>query len=147
MAVTCSYLLDSLLALSALHLAFLSKNEEYRPSWLQIGLEYENRAVTALNKVLQQEITPENYEPSFNCSALIIVFAAAYPGVSHDTGSRLFDPLDEVLGMRKLMVGPQVLFFHKDQGGNELELKGWRGARRGGNAKVKLDLVSACQKW
>ncbi|EAW11884.1 uncharacterized protein ACLA_006410 [Aspergillus clavatus NRRL 1] len=118
MATSHPFLLDSLLALSALHLASVQPDDS-RPC-LEAALKYQNQACAVFTRVLA-EISSENCGPAFLCSVFILLCATAYPCVAGD--SHPFDPLAQVLETRRLLVGCAFLYHHLNQ--HPGELKGW----------------------
>ncbi|KAH1466015.1 hypothetical protein KXX58_005561 [Aspergillus fumigatus] len=107
MATSHPFLLDSLLALTALHLAFLNPADK-RP-WMEAALKYQNQACSVFSRVLV-DISPENCGPAFICAVFILLCATAYPCVAGDTHP--FDPLAQVLETRRLLVGCAFLYHH-----------------------------------
>lgn len=104
MALSHVFFLDSVLSFSALHLAFLEVND--RHWWLQTALKYQNKASSAFHRSLT-DIGPHDCEATFQCSIFILLFAAAYQGVSRD--SHILDPVSEILSQRKLVEGCALL--------------------------------------
>lgn len=100
LALSNDFLLDTIMALSALHLEYLESSA--RKSWLRTGLDYQDRALPAFNKALS-EITPSNCEAVTICAMLMIVLVLAIPGVAD--GSDSSDPVSEILGLRNLLHG------------------------------------------
>ncbi|KAJ5782345.1 hypothetical protein N7457_004119 [Penicillium paradoxum] len=120
MASSCAYLLDSIHALSALHLA--SIEPENRASWLDAAVRYQGQTCAGLGKILPA-ISESDYEPAFVTSIFIMLFAMGVRVLSLD--SRPLDPLSVVLESRTLMSGPAMLFCRLNQGGIEAQLDGW----------------------
>ncbi|RHZ67964.1 gamma-glutamyltransferase family protein [Aspergillus thermomutatus] len=118
MATSHPFLLDSLLALTALHLAFLNPDDK-RP-WMEAALKYQNQACSVFSRVLV-EISPENCGPAFLCAVFILLCATAYPCVAGDTHP--FDPLAQVLETRRLLVGCAFLYHHLNR--HPGQLKEW----------------------
>lgn len=104
LATSHHYVMDSLLAVGALHLASLEA-EELHP-WLQVALTYQNQAINGLRQTLVTR--PQNYEALFACSVFICLFVTAYPGICRDVHPS--DPLDEILAVRSVLSG-SVFFF------------------------------------
>ncbi|OOF93841.1 hypothetical protein ASPCADRAFT_150346 [Aspergillus carbonarius ITEM 5010] len=119
-AVAHPFLLDSLLALSALHLAYLETHDNH--SWLEVALKYQNRACSAFSRVLA-EMSPENCGPAFICSIFIMLCATAYPCVSQDR--QTFEPLSHVLEIRQLIAGCAFLFEQLNGMEYRGDLQGW----------------------
>ena len=119
-AVSHAFLLDSLLGLSALHLAYLNTHDNR--SWLEIALKYQNRACSAFTRVLA-EMTPENCAPAFLCSIFIMLCATAYPCVTQD--KHTFEPLSHVLEIRQLIAGCAFLFEQLSGMEYRGDLQGW----------------------
>ncbi|OJI87548.1 hypothetical protein ASPTUDRAFT_137176, partial [Aspergillus tubingensis CBS 134.48] len=119
-AVSHAFLLDSLLGLSALHLAYLNTHDNR--SWLEIALKYQNRACSAFTRVLT-EMTPENCAPAFLCSIFIMLCATAYPCVTQD--KHTFEPLSHVLEIRQLIAGCAFLFEQLSGMEYRGDLQGW----------------------
>lgn len=122
LAVSHSYLLDSILALSALHLAYSETNETRH--WLHVALKYQSIAVSGFNKALAS-ISPENCKPAFFCSIFTMLFTTAYPGISRDT--QPVEPLSEVLELRTLIAGCMILFIQLAESDTTGEMKRWMG--------------------
>ncbi|KAL2809642.1 nucleophile aminohydrolase [Aspergillus granulosus] len=119
LATSNPFLLDILLAFSALHLAFLEQGE---PKWLEIALKYQNRACSAFSKMLA-ELAPESLGPAFICSIFIMLCAFAYPCVSQNRDT--FDPLAQVLEIHRLLVGCVFLFEQLDSVQQPEEIQAW----------------------
>jgi hypothetical protein len=100
LALSHDYLLDTILALSALHTEYLDVC--ITRYWLHIALDYQHRALLAFNNALAH-ITPRNCEPIAVCSMLMIILVMAIPGVSEDGSPP--DPASEILGLRNLLQG------------------------------------------
>lgn len=120
LAVSYNYLLDSLLAVSALHLASIEVNETR--SWLHVALKYQNQAVSGFSKALA-EMSSQTCQPAFFCSVFTMLFATAYPGISQDSQS--VDPLSEVLELRTLVAGCMILFTQLAESNGTDEMKAW----------------------
>ncbi|EYE95687.1 uncharacterized protein EURHEDRAFT_455017 [Aspergillus ruber CBS 135680] len=100
-----AFLLDAMLALSAMHLAFSETNETRY--WLELGLKYQTSACTSLSRLLTVDVTPEYFGPAFLSSVFIMLTATAYPSVSRDNIA--FNALSQVLEMRRLLAGCSLL--------------------------------------
>ncbi|CAG7946062.1 unnamed protein product [Penicillium nalgiovense] len=120
MATSCPYLLDSIHAFSALHLA--SVETDNRASWLDHAARYQSQACAGLSKVLP-EMSPQDYEPAFVSSIIIMLFAIGSRVLS--TENRPLDPLLVVLEARTLISGPAMLFSRINEGGIDAQLDGW----------------------
>lgn len=120
MAASCPYLLDSIHAFSALHLA--SVETDNRALWLNHAVRYQSQACAGLSKVLP-EISPPDYEPAFVSSIIIMLFAMGSRVLSLE--NRTLDPLLVVLEARTLMSGPAMLFSRILEGGVDAQLDGW----------------------
>lgn len=105
-ATSHAYVLDSVLAFTALHLAYLEPNS--RQTWLEIGSHYNNRACSEFRKVVGQ-VSASTLRPAFVCSIYIAMFAIARIALVGDKiqSSHLAD----VLQTRTLLKG--CLFFHQ----------------------------------
>ena len=77
MAFEHTFLLDGLLAMSALHLAHLEAGA--KKSWLQTALRYQDLTLAGLNKALCR-ISSENCEAVAVCSIFVLVLSIAIPG-------------------------------------------------------------------
>ncbi|KAL4923196.1 uncharacterized protein BDV17DRAFT_296592 [Aspergillus undulatus] len=121
LATSNPFLLDILMAFSALHLAFLEQ-EQGDTKWLEIALKYQNRACSAFSRTLA-DLAPENLGPAFICSIFIMLCAFAYPCVSHNRDT--FDPLAQVLEIHRLLVGCAFLFQQLDCVEQPDEMKAW----------------------
>ncbi|CAI7582593.1 unnamed protein product [Penicillium discolor] len=120
MAASCPYLLDSIHAFSALHLASIETDN--RTSWLNHAVQYQSQACAGLSKVLP-EISPPDYEPAFVSSIIIMLFAMGSRVLSLET--RPLDPLLVVLEARTLMSGPAMLLSRILEAGVGSRLDGW----------------------
>ncbi|CAG8897550.1 unnamed protein product [Penicillium egyptiacum] len=120
MAASCPYLLDSIHAFSALHLA--SVETDNRASWLDHAVRYQSQACAGLSKVLP-EMSPQDYEPAFVSSIIIMLFAIGSRVLSLE--ARPLDPLLVVLEARTLISGPAMLFSRIKEGGIDAQLDGW----------------------
>ncbi|KAL3468893.1 hypothetical protein BJX99DRAFT_242537 [Aspergillus californicus] len=121
------FLLDIILAFSAMHLAFLEQQdqpegESESSKYLEIALKYQNRACSAFSRVLA-DLAPENLGPAFICSIFIMLCAFAYPCVSLNRDT--FDPLAQVLEINRLLVGCAFLFQQLDSVEQPEEIKAW----------------------
>lgn len=122
LAMGAPFLLDSLLALAALHLA--TREPDDKGMWLEAALKYQNRACSAFSRVLA-ELTPEESGPAFICSIFIMLCATAYPCISQASHLHVFDPLTQVLEVRRLMAGCALLFQQLNELEHVGELRGW----------------------
>ncbi|KAJ5355984.1 hypothetical protein N7517_010593 [Penicillium concentricum] len=120
MAASCPYLLDSIHAFAALHLA--SVEPDNRASWLNHAVRYQSQACAGLSMVLP-EISPPDYEPAFVSSVIIMLFAMGSRVLSVE--SRPLDPISVILEARALMSGPAMLLSRILEGGVEAQLDGW----------------------
>jgi len=110
LALSHEFLLDTILALSALHLEHLESNTG--KSWMRTGLDYQDRALPAFNKALAQ-ITPGNCEAVIICAMLMIVLVLAIPSVAD--GSVSSDPISEIVSLRNLLHGiVQIVMQSRD---------------------------------
>lgn len=121
MATTSPYLLDSILALSALHLASIeADNRDY---WLAAASRYQGQSCSGLGRTLP-EITNQHYEPAFVASVFILIFATGFPVISLDGDPG--DPVARVAEVRLLLSGTNMLFQRLNEIGAEGgELDGW----------------------
>lgn len=120
MATSHPYLLDSILALTALHLAATEPSN--RQKWLEAAMRYQSLTCSGLGKVIP-EITHDQYGPAFVASVFIILYAQGFPVISLDTHP--VDGLSQVLEVRTLISGCAMLFTKITELGIEGELEGW----------------------
>ncbi|KAJ6071436.1 hypothetical protein N7499_009450 [Penicillium canescens] len=120
MASSFPYLLDSLLALSALHLA--SVEDENRASWLDTALNYQGQACSGLGKVIS-DLSPPDYEPAFVASIFILILAMGLKAIS--IHSQPPDPVSVVLEVRNLISGPAMISSRIHEAGGGSQLEGW----------------------
>lgn len=106
-AVTHDHVMDSLLALAALHLASEQVDRGEIPSWLETALTYQTHATTGLRQDLATN--PQNIEASFICSSIILILVTAYPGICWDDAPT--DPLSEILTLRSILSGAAFLWI------------------------------------
>lgn len=92
------FVLDSIMSLSAMHLAFLEPSN----NWTHTALEYQDRAVSGFRNVLNH-ITPQNCEAAFVCSVLITMLNFALPGICEERGST--DAVADLLSTRFMLQG------------------------------------------
>ncbi|KAJ5682169.1 hypothetical protein N7462_005334 [Penicillium macrosclerotiorum] len=121
MATSFPYLLDSILALTALHLA--TTETENRLSWLDAAVKYHSQACSGLGQILP-DIPSQHYEPAFVSSVFIMLFSSGFTGISSHM-SHTIDPLAMVLELRTLIAGAAMLFLHFNEMGCNAELSGW----------------------
>lgn len=121
MATSFPYLLDSMLALSALHLATLEPDNHF---WLDAAVRYQSQSCLGMGKILPI-ITPHHYEPAFVSSVFIMLFATGFSWLSQ--ANRPIDPITAVIEMRTLTSGSAMLFSHLQEtgAGVQAELEGW----------------------
>lgn len=120
MATSFPYLMDTLLALSALHLA--SMEADNRLAWLDTAIRYQSQACSGLGKILP-EITLQHYEPAFVSSVFIIIFATGFHSIS--TENKPGDPFAPVIEVRTLLNGASMLFNRFNEVGADGSLGGW----------------------
>ncbi|KAL5322544.1 hypothetical protein ACEPPN_010517 [Leptodophora sp. 'Broadleaf-Isolate-01'] len=102
-----TFLLDSLLAISALHLAH--RETGAKKSWLQTALRYQDLTLAGLNKVLSS-INPENCEAVALCSILVLTLSIAIPGICNDPDDEASrSPIADLPGLRKLVQGMEII--------------------------------------
>ncbi|PVH82496.1 hypothetical protein DL98DRAFT_570457 [Cadophora sp. DSE1049] len=107
MALEHTFLLDGLLAISALHLAHLETGA--KKSWLQTALRYQDLTLAGLNKALCR-ISSENCEAVAVCSIFVLLLSIAIPGVCNDPDEEASrNPLADLLGLRKLLEGMELV--------------------------------------
>ncbi|KOC08849.1 gamma-glutamyltranspeptidase [Aspergillus flavus AF70] len=120
LATSYPFCLDALLAFSALHLA--SKETGDNRQWVECALKYQNRSCSAMSRVLA-EFSVEYSGPAFICSILIMLCSYAYPCVSKD--DQPFDPLGQILEIRRLLAGCAFFFHQLGKMEHPGELAGW----------------------
>lgn len=120
-AVCHDYVMDSLLAVSALHLASEQMDADEIPTWLETALTYQTHATTGLRQELVTN--PQNIEASFMCSAIILILVTAYPGVCRDETP--VDPLYEIMTLRSILSGAAFLWMQMFHGTERAWLDAW----------------------
>ncbi|KAJ5717388.1 hypothetical protein N7488_003034 [Penicillium malachiteum] len=120
MAIAHPYLLDSILALTALHLASVETGNSQ--TWLEEAMRYQSQTCAGLSKVIP-EITQEQYGPALVASVFIMLYAQGFPVISPDTSA--VDGLEKVMEVRRLISGCAMLFKEITELGIEGELEGW----------------------
>ena len=105
MATSFPYLLDSILALSALHLATLEPDN--RLSWLDAAVRYQSQSCSGMGKILPI-VTPQHCEPAFFSSVFIMLFATGFSGLSR--ANHPMDPITAMVEVRTLISGCATLF-------------------------------------
>ncbi|OJJ95919.1 hypothetical protein ASPACDRAFT_35447 [Aspergillus aculeatus ATCC 16872] len=101
-ATTQPFALDSLLAFTALHLAYLEPNR--RHFWTVVAFDYSDKACSALSRVISR-LSAATADAAMVCSIYIVLFAIAQYRVSGPSASYL----DEVLRIAKLIRGCVLL--------------------------------------
>lgn len=122
MATSFPYLLDSILALTALHLATVEPQNHL--TWLDAAVRYQSQSCSGMGKILPA-ITPEHYEPAFMSSIFIMLFATGFSGLSR--ANRPVDPIAAVLEVRTLIAGCAMLFKRFSEVGAQVDLERWFG--------------------
>lgn len=120
MATSFPYLLDSILALSALHLATLEPDN--RLSWLDAAVRYQSQSCSGMGKILPI-VTPEHCEPAFLSSVFIMLFATGFSGLSR--ANHPMDPITAVVEVRTLISGCAMLFSRLLERGPQEQLEDW----------------------
>ena len=121
LSVSNPYLLDSILAWSALHLAYCyPASHRY---YLHIALDYQNSSVSEFNKVLASPMPLDNCKPALFCSIFTTMFTAAYPGVSREWDVHAIEPLSEVFQLRSLVTGCMFLIYQSVENDPTGEMK------------------------
>ena len=105
LAASHSFLLDSILGLSAMHLAFQEPAEARH--WLETGLKYQTSACSSLSRLLTMDVSAEMFGPAFLCSVFIMLTATAHPSVSSNKNP--FNPISQVLEIRRLLAGCSLM--------------------------------------
>lgn len=101
------------MALTALHLAHLDATT--RDSWIRIAMTYHDRALGGFNEALAN-ITPSNCEAATLCSIFVLIINIAVMGISRRDNERSLDldPVAEVVGLRKLLQGVEVILVQSE---------------------------------
>ncbi|KAJ5772189.1 hypothetical protein N7520_002718 [Penicillium odoratum] len=120
-AVCHDYVMDSLLAVSALHLASEQIDADEIPTWLETALTYQTHATAGLRHELVTN--PQNIEASFMCSAIILILVTAYPDVCRDETP--VDPLGEIMTLRSILSGAAFLWMQMFHGTERAWLDSW----------------------
>jgi hypothetical protein len=121
LALSHSYLLDAIFALSALHLDHLNDTSIPIPKfWFQTALDYQARTLAGFSCALAK-ITPENSSAVAACSILILQIAIALS----DDASNPSNPAMEILRMRNLIQGVAHIFESKKEALQTGELGPW----------------------
>lgn len=113
------FVMASLLAVAALHVASLESEELH--SWLQVALTYQNQAINGLRQTLVTG--PQNNEALFTCSIFICLFVTAYPGICQDVHP--IDPLDEILTVRSVLSGSAFFFTQVHSAQEKTSIDRW----------------------
>ena len=122
LSVSNTYLLDSIMAVSALHLAYIEADQSH--FWKEIALHYQNESVSGFYKVLAF-MTPENSKPAMFCSIFIMAFTTAYPCVIEGGDSHTVDPIEEVFQQRHLVAGCMILFYQQVENDTTGDMRMW----------------------
>ncbi|GJP97300.1 RTA1-domain-containing protein [Aspergillus niger] len=101
-ASTQSFALDSLLAFTALHLAYLEPNR--RQAWTLVAFNYSDKACSMLSQVIGR-LSAATADAAIVCSIYIVLFAIAQYRLCRPSTSYL----DEVLRIAKLIRGCVLL--------------------------------------
>ncbi|KAF8858975.1 hypothetical protein BDZ45DRAFT_673549 [Acephala macrosclerotiorum] len=113
LALSHPFLLETLMTLTALHLAHLDAS--IRESWTRIAMTYHDRALVGFNEALAN-ITPSNCEAATLCSIFVLIITIAVMGISqrNDERSLDLDPVAGVVGLRKLLQGVEIILMQSE---------------------------------
>ncbi|KAJ5368770.1 uncharacterized protein N7496_008530 [Penicillium cataractarum] len=100
------YVIDGLLAVTALHMASLKAEES--SYWFKVSLTYQSRATVGLRQTLDS--TSRDFQAAFAASALIVVMVKASPIFRKDENPTSL--LQEVMTIRSILKGCEVIFSH-----------------------------------
>ncbi|RAK85203.1 hypothetical protein BO79DRAFT_156442 [Aspergillus costaricaensis CBS 115574] len=119
-AITHAFVMDSLLAVAALHLAYI--HPEQQTHWASVSLTYQIAATTGLREDLAAGLN-DGLEAKFAGSALVLVLTTAYPAVCSNTvigqerAEKQGYTLDTVQSIRSALEGCAIMatHIHQDQ--------------------------------
>lgn len=111
LAMEHTFLLDGVMAISALHLAYLETGT--RKLWLQSALRYQDLTLAGLNRALSN-IGSENCEAVAICSIFVLLLNIAMPGICDDTSETSRNPITDLLGLRKLLEGIALIITQSE---------------------------------
>ncbi|CZR67151.1 uncharacterized protein PAC_17050 [Phialocephala subalpina] len=111
LALQHQFLLETLMALTALHLAHLDPTT--RDSWIRIAMTYHDRALVGFNEALAN-ITPSNCEAATLSSIFVLIITIAVMGMSRRNDTLELDAVSEVVGLRKLLQGVEIILVQSE---------------------------------
>ncbi|OJJ94601.1 hypothetical protein ASPACDRAFT_1860814 [Aspergillus aculeatus ATCC 16872] len=127
-ATTQAFVMDGLLAVAALHLAYV--HPEQRTHWTGVSLTYQIAATTGLREELAAGLD-DGLEAKFAGSALILLLITAYPVVCGNSvaGQQSVEKqgytLDTVQSIRSALEGCAIMYTHIYQDQNHCSFDYW----------------------
>lgn len=138
-ALTHEYLMEAILALSALHLATELTDPDAAASYVSSALQYQNNAFSGLGAALM-EVGPDNCDSIFATSVITMACAIVAPLLSTGDGDKACSPLESgfilygfirglktivSIGREWLNQGPFALVFeHQGKPANPEQMRG-----------------------
>ncbi|KAJ5947479.1 hypothetical protein N7466_000494 [Penicillium verhagenii] len=105
LATSNEHVLESLLAFTALHLAYLEPNR--RLGWTNLALEYSSKAYSGLANIISR-LSPSTAPSAFACSVFILLSSMAQHGALGITTGPTY--LSEALRLKKLIHGCEAFY-------------------------------------
>lgn len=121
LATSHNYVMDSVLAIAALHLALA--NPEQSKSYTDSALDYHASAMAASRENLSLDST-QNQDACAICSICILITATAYSNMPEEKSRR--DPLDYILEKRTILKGTRFLLNQLEQVPRHPFLNKWK---------------------
>lgn len=149
LALSHTFFLETLMAMTALHLAHLDATT--RESWIRIAMTYHDRALVGFNEALLN-ITPANCEAVAMCSIYVLIITIAVMGISRrDERTLDLDPVSEVVGLRTLLQGVEIILLQSENMIMNGEFREWFRPmferRAEGTFRVPPDTSVAQKYW
>lgn len=123
LATSHDYVMDSVLAIAALHIASATTNPAESQSYIDSALDYHTAALTTSRERLSATESPDQHACAI-CSICILVTATAYSNMSPDKNRR--DPLDDILEKRRILRGTRFLLHQSEEASTHPLLREWR---------------------
>lgn len=123
LATSHDYVMDSVLAIAALHIASATTNTAESQPYIDSALDYHTAALTTSRERLSASNSPDQ-DACAICSICILITATAYSNMSPEKNQR--DPLHDILEKRTILRGTRFLIHQADEVSTDPFLKKWR---------------------
>ena len=109
------YALDSLFAITSLHVATITDDSKVKAKYLALAIEYHSSSMKSFVEALSK-ITKDNCEAVYSCSRAFFVLALALPQVSTEEHTQAAVMRDRIFELLELFKGSRriLLMFQKE---------------------------------